>query len=220
MNNTVTQTRWETLLEVFAERAEAEREMRWRRPGFDLVYNWIVGIAALAVIIGLCVWGAQIGIERRDEKIREAGRAEVYAQQAAAEQAAADEEAKAAEALAVQIDQEADALARLFFGIRMFEEKYSYTETDLRTYARSAFNRADATGRDLTAVIYEKGQYVACSEHNTVLNDYKQLGRKLAEEWHAETEKPCDLSYQYAELLPQGIFLKTAIDGPRWRATA
>lgn len=220
MNNTVKQTRWETLLEVFAERAEAEREMRWRRPGFDLVYNWLVGIAALAVIIGLCVWGAQIGIERRDEKIREAGRAEVYAQQAAAEQAAADEEAKAAEALAVQIDQEADALARLFFGIRMFEEKYSYTEMDLRTYARSAFNRADATGRDLTAVIYEKGQYVACSEHNTVLNDYKALGRKLAEEWHAETEKPCDLSYQYAELLPQGIFLKTAIDGPRWRAAA
>lgn len=212
------ETRLETWREIFAERAERERLLRWKYPGFDVFYNWLIGALMLAVLVGLCIWGAQVGIERRDERLREAGRAEVYAQQAAAEQAAAEEAEKAQEALAAQIDKEADALAKLFFGIRLFQEKYGYNETDLRTYARSAFNRADASGRDLITVVFEEGQYVACSEHNTVLAEYKELGRKFAEEWHAETSKPCDAGYQYAELLPQGIFLKTAIDGKRWRA--
>ena len=217
MNNAVTQTRWETLLEVFAERAEAEREMRWRCPGFDLVYNWIVGIAALAVLIGLCVWGAQIGIERRDEKIREAGRAEVYAQQAAAEQATADEESKAAEALAVQIDRESDALARLFFGIRNFQSLYGYSVEDLKTYAQSAFNRADARGQDLLAVIFEEGQYTACSRHNDITTEFKELGRQLAEAWH-NGELKCDTAFQYAELTPYGIYLRKGYGEDRWHA--
>lgn len=210
-------TRIETWQEVFRERAEREQFLREKHPGFDLRYNWLVAAAMLAVIVGLIVWSIQIGLAKRDERSMESGRQEVYAAQAASAEAKAEEEKRKQEEFDLWLDTNSDILAQMFFGARNFEERYSYTEDDFRTYARAAFNRADARGIELSEVVFEEKQFMACSPHNTIMKRYKDMAKTFLLEWKTE-ERPCDVGYQYAELVPQGIFLWATKDGPRWRA--
>ena len=96
-------------------------------------------------------------------------------------------------------------------------EKYHYSEADIETYIWSAFNRADARGMDLADVFGEEGQYIAYSDKNTITPEYREMARRFVDRWLDE-ERPCDPGYQYAELLPQGIFLFITRDGRRWHA--
>lgn len=120
------------------------------------------------------------------------------------------------------MSQEANEMARAFYGIRLFEEKYNYSENDLTTYARCMFNRADASGNDLIAVISQQQQFLGYDSSNPVLSKYYDLAFELIDGWHHEEQKPCDLSYQFAELTPNGIWLKNDLhaDGysRRWQA--
>ena len=208
--------------EIFEERAESERQLRWKHPGFDFIYNWIVAVTIVALAIATVIWAVQIHRDRRD--------AELVAQAYAAWTAEAEATAQAAQAEAEAVQQsqevvmarEATELAKAFYGIRLFVEKYGYSEKDLETYARCMFNRADSGSGRLTEVISQEGQFVGYSDSNTVLDDDYNLALRLVRQWHEEQTKPCDLSYQYAELTPQGIFLKNDINADgyarRWRA--
>lgn len=208
--------------EIFEERAEAERQLRFRHPGFDFTYNWIVAITALALMVAAVVWAVQIHRDHRDAELV----AQAYAAWTAEAEATAQAEAAEAEAIAksqeVVMSQEATALAKAFYGIRLFTEKYGYSEKDYETYARCMFNRADAGSGRLVEVISQEGQFVGYSDSNTVLDDDYNLALKLIRAWHEEQTKPCDLSYQFAELTPQGIYLKNDINADgyarRWRA--
>lgn len=206
-----------TWKEVFANRADQERLLRWKHPGYDFVYNWIVSAAMLAVIIGLIVWGIQIGLARRDAIAMETGRQEIIARQLEAEQSEAVEAERQAQALEAKKTAYAESTARAIWGIRNFIEKYHYSEADIETYIWSAFNRADARGQDLSEVFCEEGQYIAYSEKNTITPEYREMARRFVDKWLDE-ERPCDSSYQYAELLPQGVFLFAEQNGRRWRA--
>ena len=210
------------LSEIFEERAESERQLRWKHPGFDFIYNWIVAMTIVALVIATVIWAVQIHRDHRD--------AELVAQAYAAWTAEAEATAQAAQAEAEAVQQsqevvmarEATELAKAFYGIRLFTEKYGYSEKDYETYARCMFNRADSGSGRLTEVIAQEGQFVGYSDSNTVLDDDYNLALRLVRQWHEEQTKPCDLSYQYAELTPQGIFLKNDINADgyarRWRA--
>ena len=211
------ETMLSTWKEVFEDRAEQERLLRWKHPGYDFIYNWLVAAVMLAVIIGLIVWGIQIGLERRDERNMETGRQEIIARQLEAEQSAAAEAERQAQALEALKERLTEIVARAIWGIRNFIEKYHYSEADIETYIWSAFNRADARGQDLSEVFGEEGQYIAYSDKNTVLPEYREMARRFVDKWLDE-ERPCDPSYQYAELLPQGIFLFITENGRRWHA--
>ena len=118
------------------------------------------------------------------------------------------------------MDQESTAVAKAFYGIVKFLDKYHYTEADLETYARCMFNRAE--GGDLITEISKPEQFTGYSDANPVLAEYKNLAQRLVEEWHNETVKPCDVSFRFAELTPNGIYLKQDLhaDGyaRRWHA--
>ena len=202
---------------VFEDRADQERQLRWKHPGFDFCYNWIVAAAMLAVVIGLIIWGVQVGLARRDERNMETGRQEIIARQLEAEQSAAAEAERQAQALEALKERLTEIVARAIWGIRNFIEKYHYSEQDIETYVWSAFNRADARGQDLSEVFGEEGQYIAYSEKNTITPEYREMARRFVDKWLDE-ERPCDPSYQYAELLPQGIFLFITESGRRWHA--
>lgn len=206
-----------TWKEVFADRADQERQLRWKHPGFDFCYNWIVATAMLAVIIGLIVWGIQVGLARRDERNMETGRQEIIARQLEAEQSAAAEAERQAQALEAKRAEYIDIVARAIYGIRNFIEKYHYTEADIETYIWSAFNRAEARGMDLAEVFAEEGQYIAYSAHNTILPEFREMAERIVDKLMSG-ERPCDPGYQYAELLPQGIFLFITENGRRWHA--
>lgn len=213
-----------TLQEVFAEQREREQNMMFRHNWVALFYNWLIAVTAVALLLALGSWAVQLRQERRDDAIRAEARAAWEQEQQAAADARAAELAAAYASEEAVIDRESDAVARMFYGIHRFIEKYHYSEADLETYARCAFNRKDAskTGNSLEVIIAQPDQFVGYSDSNPVLKEYKQLAKDLVTEWHNETVKPCDNSYQWAELTPNGIYLKAdfAADGYalRWHA--
>ena len=206
--------------EIFEKHKQMEDAMNFRHPWFNGFYNYLVAACIFLLCAGLWWWGMDIHTNRIAEtKLADtlAAMDEENRQMIAAAEAE-EAERKASQEYVMQ--QEATAVAKAFYGIRLFKEKYNYTERDYATYARCMFNRAE--GGNLIAVISEPEQFLGYSDNNTVLSEDYNLALKLVKEWHTETTKPCDLSYKFAELTPQGIYLKQDLhaDGyaRRWQA--
>ena len=200
------------IMEIFQERAEQEEWLLQKHPWYPILMNWFGAILIVILCIASIVYWIQGSTVKKGEKMVAEAMATWEEAQAKAADAAETERIRAE-----QIDRESDALARLFFGIRNFQSLYGYSVEDLKTYAQSAFNRADARGQDLLAVIFEEGQYTACSRHNDITTEFKELGRQLAEAWH-NGELKCDTAFQYAELTPYGIYLRKGYGEERWHA--
>jgi len=210
-------TRLKTLQAVFAEQEQREADMTFRNPWVPLFYNWVMALMLVAMAFSFVKWGIDIKISHTAEALT----TEALDTYKAEQQAAADEETRQKEAAErteeALIEAEATDCAKALYGIRLFDDKYGYSEKDFLTYLRSAFNRVDAAGctdgverkQKLHEVLFS-GQYLACDEKNTVRTDYLEIARKAVQEWHEEGGvKPCDLTYQFAELLPAGVYLVT-----------
>lgn len=202
-----------TLAEVFAEARAEEQKLTFRYPWFNVVYNYLVAAVMFALIVSLTVWGLNVRTRQKAEEMTATARAAWEAERDAAVQAEAEELAAARASQEYVMQKEAEALARAFYGIRNFVEKYHYDSADLETYARAAFNRVDAGNgvNSLEAIISRPEQFLAYDPANPVLDEYYTLALELVEKWHAETTKPCGFDYQYAELTPDGIYLKNDI---------
>ena len=113
--------------------------------------------------------------------------------------------------------------AKMLFGIRRFVDKYNYTDKDLETYLRCAWNRYLYYGKltDLAVLIFTDGQFLECYRTNPS-DQYKEFCRKLFMEWYDEDVPLCDPSYVFAELTPKGIYLTDTFNADgyviRWRA--
>ena len=215
------ETRLETLQAVLHERAEHERELVSRHPMVPVFVNWAIVFMLVALTVSLIIWGIDSTIRYRASQMTAQAMAEREEQQAAEQQAEAERLAAIARSEESIIEAESVDCAKALYGIRLFVEKYHYTAEDLMTYLRSAFNRADARGKDLHSVLSEPEQYLAYSEKNTVLDEYKEIAKAAVREWHTEQSKPCDLDYQFAELNPDGVWLVKTINADgyarRWR---
>ena len=215
----MSETRLSTLQEVLTERTEQERILRFRHPGFDVMYNWFIAGVVMVLFWAFLWWGNDIRTERKGLEMVATAQAEWEADHdnsAQQAEAAAEAERKRQE-LEELMDAQSDAGAQMFFGIRNIAALYNYTEEDLETYMQSAFNRSEARGQDLTDVIFEDGQYTACSPHNDITPEYKALARRLVEAWH-NGDLICDTAFQYAELTPYGVYLRKGYGEERWRA--
>ena len=212
----------ETLESIFSAQAERERVLACRHPWVPLLYNWMIGIMIIALFVSFVLWGIDIKIRHTADAMTAEAIAVREQEQQAIETARLQELAALQASEDYIISQEAKDCAKALYGIRLFVEKYGYNEADLITYLRSAFNRADARGKSLHDILSEEGQYLAWSDSNTILAEYEKIAGKAVREWHEESTKPCDLSYQFAELTPSGIWLKNDLhaDGyaRRWRA--
>lgn len=215
-----------TVRSVFAERAEQERLLRWRHQGFDVVYNYLIAILILATGIACTIWGLDIRAERKGAEMVATAHAAWEANQAAAEeQAKAEELARQQEKEAV-IKRWAIVGAKALYPMKNFVEMYHYTANDLKTYLRSGTNRADATGKSIEEVFSQPNQYLNYSDDNPVLEEFLDVSTEFFTEYYAEQfeekAKPVDVSFQFAELLPNGIFLTNVFgaDGyaRRWQA--
>ena len=201
------------LHDIFREQKEQEEVLMFRNPSFSFWYNWIIAITVLALFVSFAIWGIDIKTQRTAEKMTATALASWQS-----EQVVQDESAVSSQEYV--IEQESIAMAKAFYGIDRFIEKYHYDESDLITYARCMFNRANSD--DLIRVISAPNQFTGYSDGNQVIADYKQLAQRLITEWHEETVKPCDSAFIFAELTPDGIFLKKDLhaDGyaRRWHA--
>ena len=206
--------------DYFKKQAELETVLCFRHPYFNLMYNWMIGGLIIVLFASFVWWGLDIRSRHMADEMLERTLAAMDAEHAEMMSAAEAEEAAIKASQEYIMDQEAQAVAKAFYGIRRFVEKYHYSEADLATYARCMFNRAE--NADLTEVIRLKDQFVGYADDNPVLSDDYNLALKLVREWHEETIKPCDTSYQWAELTENGIYLRNEFkaDGyaRRWHA--
>ena len=201
------------IMEIFQERAEQEEWLLQKHPWYPILMNWFGAILIVILCIASIVYWIQGSTVKKGEKMVAEAMATWEEAQAKAADAAETERIRAE-----QIDRESDAVAQMLFGIRNFQTKYGYSEADLTTYVRSAFNRADARDEELLTVIFAEGQYIAASTHNDIRPEYKELALRLVKEWHEEDYSPCDTAYQYAELTPYGIYLRKGYGEDRWHA--
>ena len=215
----------ETLMSVFKDREKKEKRMMLKFPWFNLVYNWLIAIGVITLFASFWWWGVQIRNNHKEQAIRESVYAEVQAQEQAKETARLEALALEQSSEDYIVGQMADAMAKLFYGIRNFEEKYHYNETDFETYARCWFNRAEnkAYSGDLIEVMTQKDQALGYYDSNPVLNNYRKMAEKFIRAWRSESIKPVSNDYVYAELTPNGIYLKNEFNADgyarRWRAS-
>ena len=201
------------IMEIIQDRAEQEEWLLQKHPWYPILMNWFGAILIVILCIASIVYWIQGSTVKKGEKMVAEAMATWEEAQAKAADAAETERIRAE-----QIDRESDAVAQMLFGIRNFQTKYGYSEADLTTYVRSAFNRADARDEALLTVIFAEGQYIAVSSHNDIRPEYKELALRLVKDWHEEDYSPCDTAYQYAELTPYGIYLRKGYGEDRWHA--
>ena len=212
------------LYEVFEEQAQRERDMIFRHPWINMVYNYVIAVVTICLFASFAWWGYTIHIDG----IKETAKAEGV--QLATDQYQADEDAKA-QAAAVEAQSREAKLnswstegAKLLYGMKGFIEQYGYDESDLETYLRCVYNRYLYAGRitSLETIISTKDQFTGYNKDNPVLDKYYIFCLKLFTAWDGEERLPCDPSYRFAELTKQGIYLKADFnaDGyaPRWHA--
>lgn len=205
--------------EVNREQSEREHLLTWRYPWFNMMFNYFYLFLIILLAASLIWWSGIVRKEQKDAEAQE-NRNRAYA----AELAQAEEQKQ--KELDDMIGRWSEAGAKMLFGIRRFVEKYGYTERDLETYLRCAWNRYLFYGKltDLDVLIFTPDQFLACYKTNPS-DQYEAFCRKLFMEWYAEDAEgvlSCDPSYIYAELTPKGIYLTNeyGADGYaiRWRA--
>lgn len=212
----------ELLIDVFNEQAERTHWLERKYPWFDILWNWTLALLLTVLVVATIVVGIQHEIDRKSAEQTATAMAELEAQR----QAEADAEEERLRAIQASeeavMNAEATELARAFYGIRLFVDKYGYTERDFKTYARCIFNRADSGNGKIIEIIKREGQFLGYSENNPVIDEYFNMALEFIKEWHSETTKPCDSSFQFAELNSDGIWLKNDINANgyarRWRA--
>ena len=203
------QTKWDLLKDVFADRARDEEYMNFRNPWFNMMYNYLIAVLVILLTVSLIWWSGNVNKLHREEQAQaadERARQEELLRTAEEEAAA---EAQRQKEIEEMIDRWAEAAAKMLYGIRNFIEKYNYSDKDLETYLRCAWNRYISNGKltDLEVIIFKEDQFLACYKTNPPLTEYKEFAKKLFTKWYSEEGLPCDPSYVYAELMPEGIFL-------------
>jgi hypothetical protein len=196
--------------EILRKHREEVDDMCFRHPWFNLVYNWIIWALVIALGISCMAWAYDVRAERRAASLTATALAEYQAEQNAAETARMEELAAAQASETAVITREAEMIAKLYFGIDRFIEKYDYSEADLFTYARCVFNRVENEkySDTLEDVINQADQWTGYFENNPILKGYYNTALKAVEEWHSESIKPVSNEYLWAELTPNGIYLK------------
>jgi len=206
--------------EFFERQQQYEDLLNFRYPWFNVFYNYLIAVCVVLLFASFIWWGIDIHTRHMAEAMTASARASWEADQQARETAEAEELEAIRTSQEYVMQQEATAVAKAFYGIRLFIDKYNYSEADLATYARCIFNRAE--NGDLEKVVRLTGQFTGYSDDNPVLQEYYNLALRLVKEWHSETVKPCDVAYQFAELTPDGIYLKKDLHADayqrRWQA--
>ena len=108
----------------------------------------------------------------------------------------------------LQLNTEADALARVLYGVK------DNSQDDLITYCWCVFNRVDNTTfpSTLEDVIAQPNQWMRYSPENPVLENLYQMAREQLDTWHSGVHRPCSSDFVYMNWSPTKIKLRDRWD--------
>ena len=128
---------------------------------------------------------------------------------------AAEQEAEAARAFAedpyqLQLDAEAESVARVLYGVK------DNDTDDLKTYSWCIFNRVEnkAFPDTLEDVIAQPKQWMRYDPENPIIESLYQLAREQLDAWHSNSHRPVSADYVYMNWTASDICLRDAwLDG-------
>lgn len=209
--NSKWKSRYQSLVQAVNDNEQKIRDMNFRHPWFNLMYNWVIVVVIAGLFVSFGIWGFDIRTDHKAAALTATAMAEYQAEQdAIAAQQRADEEAYQ-QLEEVLCKNRATAAAKALFAIQSFIDKYHYTTDDLRTYVRSMCNRVDNPSElypdTIEEVVAVPDNYLGYSDNNPVLSQYYEVAYDEIWTWMHEELKPCSNDYVFAELTENGIWL-------------
>lgn len=104
----------------------------------------------------------------------------------------------------IQLNAEAESLARILYGVK------DNDTDDLKTYCWCVFNRVDnpAYPDTLEDVIAQPSQWMRYDPTNPVLEPLYQLAREQLDAWHTDSHRPVSSEYVFMNWTPKDICLR------------
>lgn len=211
--------------DVCAEQEAHTKALMKQYPWYPILMNWVMALLFIILISSIFVWRTQVAAERKAEILAAEAMAQYQAEQMAKEQEY--QAALLAEQNSEKAKREADTIlmAKLFAGIDNFVEKYGYGERDLRTYGECVINRA-LNGRNefrslntIADVIMQPNQWIGFSENNQVIDKYYKIAAIVVDSYYNNDIRPCSSDFCWAELRPDGIYLKNEYSDSKYVST-
>ena len=121
-----------------------------------------------------------------------------------AEQERLAQEAYESDPYTIQLNEEAEQLARVLYGV-----KDNKTD-DLRTYCWCVFNRVDSKSYPATLadVIAQPNQWMRYDQTNPVLENLFELAREELDRWHTDSHRPVSSDYVFMSWSSNDICLR------------
>lgn len=165
----------------------------------------IVRKAAPVVLVALVLAAWSLVMIRVGQR-RALAQYEAWMEDFRVERLAIDQANADADPYALQLNAEAESLARVLYGVK------DNDKDDLRTLCWCVFNRTDnpAFPNTLEDVIAQPQQWMRYSEDSPVLEDLYQIAREQLEAWHSDAHRPCSSDYVFMSWTPSDICLRDA----------
>lgn len=165
----------------------------------------IVRKAAPVVLVALVLAAWSLVMIRVGQR-RALAQYEAWMEDFRVERLAIDQANADADPYALQLNAEAESLARILYGVK------DNDKDDLRTLCWCVFNRTDnpAFPNTLEEVIAQPQQWMRYSEDSPVLEDLYQIAREQLEAWHSDAHRPCSSDYVFMSWTPSDICLRDA----------
>lgn len=127
-----------------------------------------------------------------------------WAEARIAEQEEAARAALESDPYQIQLNEEAEVLARVLYGVR------ENSTDDLKTYCWCVFNRVDNSNYPdtITDVIAQPGQWMRYDRTNPVLSNLYDIAREQLDLWHTDAHRPVDSSYVFMNWSSRDIVLR------------
>lgn len=160
-------------------------------------------IAGVCLLIALAITAYTLVIYRVASK-QAVDRYEVYLAAVQAEEAEAARLAAEQDPYTLQLNAEAEALARVLYGVR------DNDTDDLKTYCWCVFNRVDNAQfpSTLEDVIAQPNQWMRYDQTNPILESLYQIAREQLDTWHADTHRPVSSEYVFMSWSSNDICLR------------
>lgn len=173
----------------------------------DKQFRWFLRVGAryALVMAGLALYTMCVSRVAQNKAIQTyEGWFETYKAEQTAAAEAAQAEALAADPYQQQLDADAEALARVLYGVK------DNSTDDLRTYCWCVFNRVDnkAFPDSLEDVIAQPSQWMRYDPTNPILEPLFQLAREELDAWHSNSHRPVSSDYVFMNWTKSDICLR------------
>ena len=114
------------------------------------------------------------------------------------------QEAKEHDPYTIQLNAEADLLAKVLYGVK------DNDNDDLRTYCWCVFNRVDNNSypNTLEDVIAQPNQWMRYDQTNPILEDLYEIAREELDKWHSDSHRPVSNEYVFMNWSANDICLR------------